>query len=126
MRISVRAWALLLLVTCAASLRVYPHDFAMSDLAFILDSKNQQPNGKTVNSNLKAPNWVYGGLNESEFKLQEFRMLTSGSNIVKCQLEVPFFNGDRCITCTGSTPYFNIQTKLCDKCPSGMEAHRCK
>jgi|JI6StandDraft_1071083.scaffolds.fasta_scaffold14638_5 hypothetical protein len=116
---------LLLLSTVGQCMRVYSHDYTMKDLSFVLDRANLKPSN-TVNSNLKAPNWIYGGFTNEEFKLQTFRTLTSGNNIVKCQLEVPFYNGERCITCTGNAPYFNIKSKKCESCPDGMEAHRCK
>jgi hypothetical protein len=98
----------------------------MKDLSFFLDRNNLQPRS-TINSNLLAKNWIYGSLSDNDFKLQRFRSITSGRNIVKCQLDVPFFDGEKCINCVGNTPYFNIQTKRCDNCPSGVvEDHHCK
>jgi hypothetical protein len=101
------------------------HDFTMKDLSFFLDRNNLQPRS-SVNSNLLAKNWIYGSLSNNDFKLQMFRNITSGRNIVKCQMDVPFFDGEKCINCTGNNPYFNIQTKKCENCSSGIEDHRCK
>jgi hypothetical protein len=108
---------ILLLVTGVCCLKLH-HDFDMSDLNF-LNQGNGHPRNAT-NSNLKAPNWIYGGISDDEFKLSMFRMLTGVGNVVKCQLDVPFYDGTKCINCSGDTPYFNIGTKKCEKCEGGM------
>lgn len=122
MKVSVGVLLLLATIQC---LRLSSHDYTMKDLSFVLDRSNLHPTN-IVNSNLKASNWILGGLTDEQFKLDTFRILASGNNIVKCQLEVPFFNGEKCVTCTGKTPYFNIKDKKCESCPNGMENHRCK
>lgn len=82
------------------------HDFEMSDLNF-LNQGNTHPQSST-NSNLHAPNWIYGNISDEEFKLRMFKLLTGVGNVVKCQLDVPYFDGSKCINCSGDTPYFNI------------------
>lgn len=90
-------------------------------LAFILISlvsslslrANHEAEAIIVQSNLAAPNWVYGSLTEKDFKKSIFDLMTQNSNVLKCMTNFPFFNGQKCINCDGQTPYFNLSTKKC-------------
>lgn len=114
----------LLILLVAVNCLKFHHNYEMADLNFLTQG-NTHPTNAT-NSNLNAANWIYGGMSDTDFKLKMFKMLTGVGNVVKCQLEVPFFDGSKCINCHGETPYFNIDTKKCENCPNGMEGHRCK
>lgn len=66
-----------------------------------------------VQTNLAASNWVYGSLSEQDLKKSVFDQMTQNLSILKCSQEVPFFNGQRCISCPGDTVVFNLSTKSC-------------
>ena len=51
--------------------------------------------------------------------------MTQNNNLVKCNTSFPFFNGEKCINCTGDTGYFNLQTKQCQAC-SSVNNHVCQ
>lgn len=110
------------LVVC--SCRNFKHNFDMSDLGFLKKTNGYAE--RLTTSNFKAPNWIMGETTDNQFKLNVFKMIASGSNIVKCQLDVPFWDGQKCINCIGAKPYFNIETRACEACPNGVEKHRCR
>lgn len=39
--------------------------------------------------------------------------MTQNLNLLKCNTQYPFYNGQKCINCSGATPVFNISTKQC-------------
>lgn len=77
------------LITCECRLII--HDFGMEDLGFLRKTNGHAE--KMTTSNYKAANWVMGNIEDNQFKLNVFRTMASGSNIIKCQLDVPFWNG---------------------------------
>lgn len=52
--------------------------------------------------------------------------MTQGSTILKCNTNFPFFNGQKCMQCDSSNPYFNIGTKKCDSCGGQVVNHVCQ
>ena len=52
-----------------------------------------------VQSNLKVSNWIYGSLTETQVRDQTFKLVKESKNIVKCNLDFPFYNGVRCLRC---------------------------
>lgn len=51
-------------------------------------------------TNMKASNWIYGGLTPSELRLRYFSRSAS-LNVTNCPLSTPFFDGQKCINCQG-------------------------
>jgi hypothetical protein len=49
-------------------------------------------------TNIKASNWIYGGLTPSELRLRYFSRSAS-KNVTNCPISTPFFDGQRCINC---------------------------
>lgn len=74
---------------------------------------NHESLGTIVQSNLSVDNWIYGGLSEQDLKKSIFSQMTQNTNILKCNPDTPFFNGEKCIACTETTKYFNIKSKQC-------------
>ena len=52
-----------------------------------------QEGGTAVQSNLKDTNWIYGTISEAELKNQIYKLMTSNVNILKCNIDFPFFDG---------------------------------
>lgn len=65
-----------------------------------------------VQSNLAAPNWIYGSLTEKDLKKAVFDLMTQNANLLKCSISSPFYNGQKCISCEPSQ-YFNVSNKNC-------------
>jgi hypothetical protein len=49
-------------------------------------------------TNLKAKNWIYGGMTPSELKLRYFSRAAS-MNVTNCPIETPFASGGDCVEC---------------------------
>lgn len=82
---------------------------------------NQQATGLTdvsrytFQTNIKANNWIYGGLTRSELRLRYFSWSAS-RNVINCPLSTPFFNGKGCINCEGEYPYWDMAKERCAQC----------
>lgn len=67
-------------------------------------NKSEQASGltdvsqNTYQTNIKAANWIYGGLTPSELRLRYFSW-SSSRNVTNCPIATPFFNGRSCINC---------------------------
>lgn len=70
-------------------------------------------------------NWIsaspYDSLTNSQQQLAQ-------PNVTACPTQTPFFNGQQCIACDGST-VFNVDTLKCESCPTGTSydanKHKC-
>jgi hypothetical protein len=54
---------------------------------------NHEEGGTAVQSNLKNTNWIYGTISEADLKNQIYKLMTSNNNILKCNIDFPFFDG---------------------------------
>ena len=97
--------------------------FALTSCLHI--TANHEALGTIVQSNLNVDNWIYGGLSEQDLKKSVFEQMTQNFNILKCNLDTPFFNGEKCIACSGSTKYFNVNNKQCQSCGNVVN-HQCQ
>jgi len=43
-------------------------------------------------------------------------LLAQNKNRKDCPADKPFYDGVSCINCTNNTPYFNLDTRLCQSC----------
>lgn len=81
----------------------------------------QTPSGETdlssniYQTNIKATNWIYGGLTQSQLRLRYFSRSAS-RNVTNCPLETPFFNGKECINCVGNFPFWDMAKEKCSAC----------
>lgn len=66
-------------------------------------------------TNMKASNWIYGGLTPSELRLRYFSRSAS-RNITNCPLATPFFDGKNCINCEGEFPFWDMAKERCAQC----------
>jgi hypothetical protein len=69
----------------------------------------------TYQTNIKANNWIYGGLTQSQLRLRYFSKSAS-LNVTNCPLETPFFNGEKCINCAGAFPFWDMAKEKCSNC----------
>ena len=71
--------------------------------------------GSIYQTNIKAKNWIYGGLTQSQLRLRYFSRSAS-RNVTNCPLETPFFNGKKCINCGGEFPFWDMAKEKCSNC----------
>lgn len=69
-------------------------------------------------TNLKARNWIYGGMTAAELRLRYFSRSAS-ANVTNCPLATPFASGGSCINCEGEVPIWNMRLERCVRCPAG-------
>ena len=60
---------------------------------------HHEEDGIIVQSNLSVPNWIYGTLSESDLKKSIFDLMTKNTNLLKCNTNFPFYNGQKCLNC---------------------------
>ena len=63
-------------------------------------------------TNLKAENLCYGSLTQEQVKLLWFAF-TVKNNITNCPLATPFYDGTKCIQCTGDKAFFDLSLRRC-------------
>lgn len=59
-------------------------------------------------TNLKARNWIYGGMSASELRLRYFSRAAS-ANVTNCPLSTPFASGGVCVNCEGDSPLWDMR-----------------
>jgi hypothetical protein len=74
----------------------------------------------TYQTNIKAKNWIYGGMTQSQLRLRYFSRSAS-RNITNCPLETPFFNGQNCINCVGDFPFWDMAKEKCSNCAANFK-----
>lgn len=85
----------------------------------------QTPSGLTdisVNlfqTNIKAKNWIFGGMTQSQLRLRYFSRSAS-RNVTNCPLETPFFDGKSCINCAGEFPFWDMAKEKCSNCAANF------
>ncbi len=70
-------------------------------------------------SNIYATNWITGNQTINDLVAVYVARSQQYDNITNCPLDRPFYSGNACINCTGSTPIFDMKSSVCTSCPTG-------
>ena len=68
-------------------------------------------------TNLDRPKLLNGGLSRAEHEDNYAENKLNNPKIQDCPVDKPYFDGYKCIVCTNSQPYFNLNFKECQNCP---------
>ena len=66
-------------------------------------------------TNIYADNWVLGNMTIDDLIEQYYQRSIRYDNITNCPIETPFFDGNKCVNCSGLV--FDISQKKCTPCP---------
>ena len=68
---------------------------------------------------LSSPNLILGGLSFNEWNYFYVNNQTANPQLSNCPTAKPYFGGNTCIACSGTTPYFSLTHRVCVNCAAG-------
>lgn len=76
-----------------------------------------QPLSGPYQTNINTPNLIYGSTPKAQLQDQYDTNKANGAQ--DCPAATPFYDGYNCIQCPPTAPLFNLQYRICMRCPEG-------
>ena len=64
---------------------------------------------------------IYSGTSKGEWEYLYNQAKNENPDLEDCPEDLPYFDGEECITCEAEFPYFDLYEKVCAACPEDSD-----